>query len=404
MKLLSSRRVVLGALLVAAAAAGYYFYGAFTGIGAVDKGKAKGNKPPTPVMVAQVTTKNIPVTLRAIGTLQARSTVAVRSRVEGQIMETAFTEGQQVRQGDILFRIDPRPFEAKLRETEANLARDQATYEKAKADVQRYQSLSDKGFSSQQKYEEARALMNALTASMRATQAAIDLARLDIEFATIKAPISGRTGSVLIQAGNLVKANDLAQQLVVINEIDPMLAAFSVPEVHLPEIKRRMAAGTLNVEAAPPESHRPPIRGKVVFINNAVDKDGFLTAGQFVRVTIEMEALMNAHVVPERALQAGQKGAYLFVVGKENLVEPLTIAPGPTFEGFTVIGDALAVGTTVVTDGQLRLFKGAKVTFKDGAKDKAKDKKGKDDKAKDGDKPKEPGKDKVSDAGDGKKG
>lgn len=417
MKILSSRRLVLGALLIAAGAAGNYFYGSFSGIGTADKGKAKGGKPPTPVLVAEVTTKTIPMTIRTIGTLQARSTVSVRSRVEGQIMETTFSEGQTVNQGDILFRIDPRPFQAKLREAEANLAREQSSYEKARADVQRYQSLSDKGFSSQQKYEEAKAAMNGLTASMRATQATIDLARLDIEFATIKAPISGRTGSVLIQAGNLVKANDIAQPLVVINEIDPMLAAFSVPEAHLPEIKHRMTEGTLNVEAALPESRRPPIRGKVVFINNAVDtqtgtilmkaefdnKDGFLTAGQFVRVTLEMNAIQNARVVPERALQAGQKGTYLFVVGKDNTVAPVSIVPGPTFEGFTVVGNTLDVGTTVVTDGQLRLFKGAKVTFKGGAKakDKAKDKNGK---AKDGDKPKEPGKDKVSDAGAGKKG
>ena len=368
---LSLRRLALGGLLVAVVAGGYVY---LQGDMNTAKPRAKRVTPPAPVLVAHVTTRTIPVTIQTLGTMQARSTVSVRSRVDGQIMQTDFTEGQLVHKGDVLFRIDPRPFQAKLREALAMLSREQASLEKAKSDFQRYQSLSNKGFSSQQKYEEARAAMNGLNASIRASQAAIDLAQLNLEFATVKAPITGRTGSVLIQAGNLVKA-DGSNPLVVINEIDPILCALSIPENHLAEIKRRMAAGSLSVLATIPESRRPAIRGRIVFINNAVDtetgtillkaqfanKDGFLTPGQFVRVTIEMDAIRNARVVPERAVQEGQAGAYVFVVAKDNSVTPVSVTPGPSNDGYTVIGDALKVGDTVVTDGQLRLFKGAKV-------------------------------------------
>jgi membrane fusion protein, multidrug efflux system len=379
MKILSTRRIVLIALLIALSGGGYYAYA--TNLFAAAPA-AKSGKPTTPVLVARATTKTIPVIIRTIGTAQARATVSIRSRVNGQIMETAFTEGQMIRKGDPLFRIDPRPFQAKLREAEANLARDQASLDKAKSDFERYQSLSGKGFSSQQKYEESRAAMNAFTATIRADQAAVDLARLDLEFATIRAPITGRTGSVLVNAGNLVEAN-ASQPLVVINETDPILASFSVPERHLAEIQQRIAEGRLDVEATIPDSKLAPISGQVVFINNAVDTQtgtiqlkasfdnpsGHLTPGQFVRIVIEMDALTDAVVVPERTLQVGQKGSYLFIVKSDMTVEPIAVTPGPTVDGFTVV-DALAAGDLVVTDGQLRLFKGAKVSFKsDGPKE-----------------------------------
>lgn len=394
MKRKSSLRLVLGVLLVAVAGGAYYAFPAIQSgelkIGSLDLSAlvsgqkkpaaasgAKAEARPTPVAVAKVTTRSVPVTIRTIGTIQARATVSVRSRVDGQILEAAFTEGQMVKRGDPLFTIDPRPFRAKLRQAEANLARDQALLEKAKADYERYQSLNDKGFSSQQKYEEARAAMNGLTATVLADQAAVDLAKLDLEYTTIRSPVTGRTGSILIHAGNLVKANDV-QPLVVINETDPILASFAVPERHLTEIQSRLQAGTLAVEAAIPESNHPAVHGKLVFVNNAVDAqtgtiqlkasfdnaDGALTPGQFVRIAIEMDAIHNARVVPERALQSGQDGSYVFVVKQDMTVEQRKVTPGPSVDGFVSLLDPIEVGTTVVTDGQLRLFKGAKVSFK----------------------------------------
>lgn len=389
MKLFSKNRVILFALLVAVCGGAYYTYTLET----APAGKpavAKGGKPATPVLVARVTSRDMPVIINTIGTMQARATVQVRSRVDGQILETAFTEGAFINKGEPLFRIDPRPFEAMLREVQANLARDQAALDKAKTDFERYKSLTGKGFSSQQKYEETRAAMNGLNATIRADQAAVDLAKLDLEFATIRAPISGRTGSVLVNAGNLIKAND-SQPLVVINETDPILASFAVPERHLVEIKQRLAGSALAVAATIPDSNRQPIRGQVVFINNAVDTetgtvqlkasfknpDGLLTPGQFIRVVIEMDSIRDAVVVPERALQNGQKGPYIFVVSDDKTVRPVPVMPGPTVDGYTVIGAPLKTGDIVVTDGQLRLFEGAKVSFKEdnGAPDKAKDKK-----------------------------
>jgi len=376
------------ALLLAVCGGAYYAYnqelvgiGKIASLGKSDAKPAAKGKPATPVLVARATTRDVPVIINTIGTMQARATVSIRSRVDGQILETAFTEGAVINKGDPLFRIDPRPFEARLREAQANLARDQAALDKAKTDFERYKSLSGKGISSQQKYEETRAAMNGLTATVRAAQAAVDLAKLDLEFATIRAPITGRTGSVLVNAGNLIKAND-PQPLVVINETDPILASFSVPERHLVEIKQRLTGDSLAVEATIPDTHRDPIRGKVVFINNAVDTqtgtvqlkasfdnpDGLLTPGQFIRVVIEMDSIRNAVVVPERTLQNGQKGSYIFLVGDDMTVSPVPVTPGPTVDGLTVV-DNLKVGDVVVTDGQLRLFKGAKVSFKDDKKD-----------------------------------
>ena len=232
MKTISSRRLALGVLLIAVGGGAYY---ALSTNQITKNPPTKAGKPATPVLVAKVTTRTVPVSIRTIGTIQARATVSVRSRVDGQILEAAFTEGQVAKKGDPLFRIDARFFQAKLRDAEANLARDQAALNKAKGDFARYQSLSDKGYSSQQKYEESRAAMNGLAATIRADQAAIDLAKLDLEFTTVRAPITGRTGSILVHAGNLVKAND-AQPLVVINETDPILGLFSVPEIHLARI------------------------------------------------------------------------------------------------------------------------------------------------------------------------
>lgn len=372
-----SRRVLLVVLLLVVGAGAYYLLSPDQ---MSQQPTRRAAARAVPVDVAKVTSRSVPVSIHTIGTIQARSTVSVRSRVDGQLLKADFTEGQLVTKGQPLFSIDPRPFDAKLREAQANLARDQAAYNKATADFARYQSLSNKGYSSQQTYEQARAAKNELAATIRADQANIDLAKLDLEFTTIRAPIAGRTGSVLVHPGNLVKANDLTQPLVVINETDPILAQFSVPERHLAEIKQRFADGTLDVVATVPESNRPPVHGKLVFINNAVDTqtgtimlkasfdnpDGFLTPGQFVHISMQMHMIADTHVVPDRSLQEGRDGTYLFVVKANNTVEPVTVTRGPSVDGLTSIGDALKVGDTVVTDGQLRLFKGAKVSVKAG--------------------------------------
>lgn len=387
------RRLFVGLALAAAASAGAVYY--------VQDGQSsqtpekKRARPAAPVIVASVSTRSVPVRIETIGTVQSRSTVAVKSRVDGQLMEVGFEEGQPVRKGDLLFRIDPRPFEASLRQAEANLARDIAQMEKAKADLTRYEELTTKGYASQQKYEEARAILATAGAAIRADQAAIEMARLQLGYTTIHSPIDGRTGNLLVNAGNLVKGND-TQVLVVINETNPIYVSFTVPEKDLPAVKQYSAEGQLTIEAAVPHDTRPPLRGKLFFINNTVDTasgtiqlkahfdnaDERLTPGQFVNVSVRLATLENALVVPERAVQTGQKGTYVFVMNDEKkTVQPRVVETGPLDAGMVVVEKGLKLGEIVVTDGQLRLFPGARVAPKiagaEPGKAKAKDEKDK---------------------------
>ncbi|OHC75847.1 MAG: hypothetical protein A3B62_04785 [Rhodospirillales bacterium RIFCSPLOWO2_01_FULL_65_14] len=337
-------------------------------------GKKSKAARPAPVRIAKVEAKSVPVRLETIGTVQARSTVQIRSRVDGQLVKAAFREGQAVKKGDLLFQIDPRPFEAQLRQSQANLARDQAQLEKARSDLDRYAQLAQKGFSSQQKYEEAKATLTALQATIRADQATVEIAKLQLEYTDIRAPIDGLTGSMLVTPGNLVKAND-TPALVVINETRPIYVSFTVPETNLADLKARLAQGTLTITATLPDRTHKQVNGDVTFINNAVDvntgtiqlkatfanADDLLTPGQFVRVAINLDTLKDALVVPTSALQDGQKGTYVFVVRKDMTVEPRVVSVGPADGRSTVVRTGLALGDTVVTEGQLRLFPGAPV-------------------------------------------
>jgi multidrug efflux system membrane fusion protein len=369
----ASRWIVAGAVAAAVAGAGY----ALAPGSPAGAKNAKGARPPAPVVVAEASRRTVPVRLSTIGTAQARSTVSIKSRVDGQLLEAHFQEGQTVRQGDLLFRIDPRPFAAQLRQAEANLARDRAQLERVRADLKRYGELAEKGYSSRQKYEEALATANALDATIRADAAAVDFAKLQLDYTSIHSPITGRTGSLLVNPGNLVKANDIAA-LVVIVETQPIYVSFALPEVHLSEIKRRMAADKLTVEVSAPQDTAPPATGEVFFVNNAVDvatgtiglkavfenKGDRLTPGQFVNVNVTMATLHDAIVVPSQAIQTGQKGTFVFVVKPDSTVELRPVAVGVSVDGVTVVQNGVAAGETVVTEGQLRLAPGVKVAPK----------------------------------------
>jgi multidrug efflux system membrane fusion protein len=337
------------------------------------QGRRRGPRE-VPVLVGKVEARTTPRKLAVIGAAQAYATVAVKSRVDGQIVESFFRDGQTVRQGDLLFRIDPRPLEVALRQTQANLERDRAQAKKAEGDVARYQSLVGKGFASQQKYEEARATFEALQGTMRAGEAAIEAARLQLEYTTIRSPIDGRTGSLLVDTGNLVKGND-SQALVVITQLRPIYVTFSVPERYLARVKELMAAGEIAVEAKIPGAKAPPLRGRLAFINNAVDtttgtiqlkavfenEQTELTAGQFVNVAMTLEERPGALVVPSQAIQDGQRGSFVFVVKDGNTVDMRPVVVDDAVGDVTVITSGLAAGETVVLDGQLLLRPGAKV-------------------------------------------
>lgn len=333
-----------------------------------------------PVVAATVERRAIDVNLNVIGTVQPYSTVDIRSRVDGQLLTAHFREGQSVRKGERLFSIDPRPYEAQLRQSEAILAKDRAQLVRARADLARHTELMQKDFSSQQKLDEVKANAAALEATVRAGEATIEMARLQLEHTSILAPIDGRTGNLLINPGNLVKANE-GSAIVVINQTRPIYAAFSVAEQYLPEIRRQMAAGGLRVSAFVPSEPERPERGAVTFVNNAVDRttgtiqlkatldnaDGRLVPGQFVNVVLTRTTIPDAIVVPSQAIQNSQEGTYVFVIKPDLSVEQRTVTTGPTSQLLTVVEKGLAAGERVVTEGQLRLSVGARVEIKAGS-------------------------------------
>jgi multidrug efflux system membrane fusion protein len=330
-------------------------------------------QPVVPVVVGKVVQKTVPVEVRAIGNVMAFSTVAIKARVAGQLFKVSFQEGHDVRKGDPLFTIDPRPFEGALKRAEADLARDQYQAKNAEADASRYESLFKQGIIARQQYDLQRTQADALRAQTAADETAVNNARLMLSYATIYSPIDGRAGNLLVHEGNMIKENDIP--LVVINQLQPIFVAFSVPQMYLPDVKRFMAAGNLKVRAVPKETGVATVSGDLSFVDNAIDvntgtiqlKATFsnekrtLWPGQFVDVVLGLSSQPGALLVPSEAVQTGQRGTYVYVVKSDMTVESRTIS---VVEGYVVVQGGLAVGDTVVTDGQLRLAPGAKVRVK----------------------------------------
>jgi len=347
---------------------------AMEGAKTADAGRPRGGPPPAPVRIARAETRSVPITLEGVGNVQARSTVAIKSRVDGQLFEALVKDGQTVRKGDLLFRLDPRPFEAQLKQAEANLARDEANLAKAETDVGRFGELARKGISPQTRLEEATTSVNTLRAAVQATQAAIDLAKLNLSYTTILSPLDGRVGSLLIAPGNMVKAND-TQALLVITETQPVYVSVGLAEQHITALRARYAKGKLGVAVTTQGWEGPPARGELFFINNAVDTNTGtiqvmaivanegerLVPGQFVRASVELARLDNAVVVPAQSVQINQKGHYVWVMQPDSTVKAVPVSVGPEAEGQMVIEQGIQPGDQIVTDGQLRLFPGAKV-------------------------------------------
>jgi multidrug efflux system membrane fusion protein len=357
-----------------------------------------------PVTVASATTKDIPVEVRVIGTVEAYSTVAVKSQVTGQLKEVHFKEGDEVKAGDRLFLVDPRPFEWELKRLEANLqrnvaqgkqgeanmARDSAQAKLAEVETNRFERLIKQGIVAREEYDRSRANLDALQAvvnadlaaienseqAVRADRAAIETARLQLDYSTIISPISGRTGSLMVHEGNIVRANETS--LVTINQISPLYVGFAVPEQVLPDIKKYMAAGNLRVAATPANDAQGVVHGDLTFVDNAVDtntgtirlkatfanKERRLWPGQFVNVVTTLTQERGAVVVPSQAVQSGQSGTYVFVVKPDLSVESRTVVVGRTVGGEAVIARGVQSGERVVTDGHLRLVPGSIVEIK----------------------------------------
>ncbi len=376
---------------------------------------AKPVSPPIPVIVATSIQKTVPVQLRVIGNVQAFSSVTVKSRVPGQIMQVYFKEGDDVKKGALLFMIDPRPYEAMLKQAEANLERDMALVKQAEANLERdiaqeknaqveaerYQLLFERGVVARQQYDKFRTDWEALVATVRAVRAAkanaeaavvadraaVENAKLQLSYCSIHSPMEGRTGSLIVQAGNIIKENDAS--LVVINQVAPIYVTFSVPEQNLGEIRKYLAVGKLKVQAIVPNDEVRLEEGFISFVDNTVDsstgmiklkgtfanKQKHLWPGQFVNVVLTLTENPNAIVIPSQAIQVGQTGQYIFVVKSDQTVESRSIVSGLTFNNETVIQKGLHSGEIVVVDGQLRLYPGARVEIKTSDRSKAINKK-----------------------------
>jgi multidrug efflux system membrane fusion protein len=331
-----------------------------------------------PVTIALAVHKDVPMQINAIGAVESMNTVQVKTMINGEITSVAFKEGQEVRRGQLLFRLDRRPLEAELRRAEATLAKDRATSMNAKADARRYAALGKEGVVAQQTTDQMQTAAAASEELVRADEAAVQNAKVQLQYAEIASPITGKTGNLAVQLGNVVKANDAA--LVSINQIEPIYVTFTIPEQFLGEVKKYMAQRKLAVAAAVPNEPQPSV-GALTFVDNAVDrqtgtirlkgtfdnKDRRLWPGQFVNVTLTLATQPNAIVVPTQAVQAGQQGQYVYVIKADNTAESRAVKVSRTIAGQAVVESGVQAGDKVVTDGQLRLVPGAKVDVRGGS-------------------------------------
>jgi len=370
--------------------------------------KQAGGPPVVPVTVAKATQESVPTELRVVGSVEASAIVQVKSQIGGELIKVGFTEGQNVAKGDLLFEIDPRPYQEALRQAEANVARDRAQIAQYEATVARDSAqarfnesdaalqleLRKAGLASKEQADQSRtsaevareaaratgAAVESAKASLESDQAAVGAARLNLEYCQIRSPLAGRTGNLLVHAGNLVKANDVA--LVVIHQIAPAFVNFNVPEQHLSAIRRLNSGRPLAVRVYPRDNPDRAIEGRLLVIDNTVDsttgtihlkanfenRDGLLWPGQFVTAVLTLDTIRNATVVPAEAVQAGQQGRMIYVVKPDSSVEPRIVTVGRAFGQKMVIEKGIAPGDTVVTDGQLLLFPGVKIRALDLAK------------------------------------
>jgi len=341
-------------------------------------GRGGGQNAAVPVTVGKAIQKSMPITIQGIGTVIAASTVSVRAQITGEMMSVNFKEGEDVEQGQVLVTLDKRPFEAALQQAQATLEKDTAQAANARAQAARYQDLLQRGIATREQVDTMRTQATALEATVAADRANIETATVQLTYATIKSPMSGRTGLLQVHPGNLIRAQD-TNPIVTINKITPVYVSFSVPEAQLPALKRYMGAqGTLPATALPPTEIGTPSAGRINFIDNAVDpttgtikvkgtfpnEDRRLWPGQFVNVTVRLTSDPKALVVPSAAVQTGQQGTFVFVVKPDQTVELRTVAVARIAGDETVLASGVSPGDTVVTDGHLRLVPGSRISVK----------------------------------------
>ncbi|MHB8667958.1 MAG: efflux RND transporter periplasmic adaptor subunit [Burkholderiales bacterium] len=340
---------------------------------------AKAAQQGVPVLVTEAVRKTVPLRAEGIGNVESLATVALKSRVDGQIVKVDFRDGADVHAGQVLFEIDPRPALEQLKQAQAKLASDLAQRKRAQEQDSRYKDLLRRHFISPDAYDQYKTNLDSARATTDADQAAVDSARLQVEYSTIRAPISGRAGRIMIQQGNLVKAND-TNPLVVINQLSPIYVSFAVPEHYLPQIRAALRAGpaAVDIGAAGADGKTVHIAGTLAFIDNAVDattgtiklrarvanKDASLWPGQFVHATLTLSEQAAALVVPSAAVQSGPEGAYVFIVDGAGQAQMRKVLVERTEGDESIIARGLDGGEMVVVDGQSRLLPGTKVSIK----------------------------------------
>jgi multidrug efflux system membrane fusion protein len=350
-----------------------------------DANDSKSNKGKSvPVTVAVVGKKDVPIEINTFGTVQAHSSIQIKAEVGGNLVQVHFRKGQNIKAGDLLFTIDPRSYKAALDQANANMMRDRALEENALLSAERSKDLLRQGFISQSDNDTAQTNAKAMSAAVSADEAAIASAKLQVEHCSIRSPISGKAGDLLISEGTLIKANDVP--LVIINQIHPIDVLFSIPQAKLQSVRAHMAQKKLKVLAGIPKDSRPPEEGDLFFIDNAIDKSTgtvqlgalfsndheYLWPGQFVNVSLVLAVEKDAIVVPTVAIQAGREGKFVFVVKPDNTVAVRPVTARMTTGEETVVEKGLQAGERVVTDGQLRLIPGARIEIKADVKDNGK--------------------------------
>jgi len=345
--------------------------------GCTDKGAPSGAMPPVPVLAAKAVNRDVPNQLHEIGTVEAFEAIAIKARVEGNLRAVNFKEGDFVTKGQLLFVIDPRPFAATLAQAEANLARDQANANQARVNEKRFAFLLKEEVGSRQQHDDAYATAASLEATVAADRAAVESAKLNLQYAEIRSPVDGRTGKLQAHPGDLIK-EDADTPIVTIAQVQPIYVDLSIPEKELGQVRRSMETHTLEVDATIPGDPQQAQHGVLSFVDNSVDKttgtislkgvfqneNRRLWPGQFVNATLTLAVIRNAVLVPSQAIQTGQEGTFVYVVGRDMKVAMRPVVAGAVFDTETIIERGVEAGETVVTDGQLRLMPGAVVRLK----------------------------------------
>jgi membrane fusion protein, multidrug efflux system len=331
-------------------------------------------QPAIPVTVATAERRDVPIYLTGLGTVQAFNTVTVKTRVDGELVRVAFTEGQDVKAGDLLAQIDPRPFQATLDQAVAKKVQDEANLANAKLDLQRFSDLATRNFAPKQQVDTQRATVAQLEAQIRGDQAAIDSAKTQLDYTTITSPLTGRTGIRLVDQGNIVHATDTTG-LVVVTQLQPISVIFTLPESELAPVHAALSAGPVRIFAMDRDSDRQLAEGTLAVLDNQIaqttgtlrlkgtfpNKDGALWPGEFLNIHLLSRTAPNVVTVPSSALQRGPNGYYAYVVKPDSTVETRPLKVGQVSDGAAIVDDGVAGGEQVVTAGQYRLQPGARV-------------------------------------------